>query len=343
MAAQCSSFTHRLYGFQCDFHKAHSKESTLSGKFMTHCVGRVISIAVTLLLHAEAVYRAVAICFLVIRDSFFMTNEELLSLRRKNCVQAYEGSLKSFYSLVNRDILNTQIAERIEIFPQVPSPRNRVDRPPSPILRTRLGLADTEPVLLRNISLDATSNVEIEFSDPIGQNGSERRPFVMIPQPSLEIISVSTDSINVAPPSSMSFSSLEEPSDFAARRFILIPQNKLDGVSIDRALFDLLYKTEIELPDIGDQRGTSGRFVLIPKQKFDQVHINSLSIHGTSEVSVGFSLLGEQGAQTKPRFVMISQEKLIELAENSPSLLEMAKEIRAVHFSVSPLSSPRQN
>src|SRR3990167_9551880 len=101
----CSNFARRIYDYQCEFHKNNSRDPSFSGFIMTQLVGRVITISVTLLLHAEAVCRAVAVCFLTIRDSCSKTNEELLNEHKVECTKAYGDSLKSFFSLFNRKVL----------------------------------------------------------------------------------------------------------------------------------------------------------------------------------------------------------------------------------------------
>ncbi|MBX7067094.1 MAG: protein phosphatase 2C family protein [Parachlamydiales bacterium] len=103
----CSEFTRNIYNFQCGFHKKYAEDATLNGVIMTHLVGRVITIGVTLLLHAEAVCRAVAACFKNIQKVFSMTNEELIQggSDLEFSKAAYNGSWKSFKAIFDPSIL----------------------------------------------------------------------------------------------------------------------------------------------------------------------------------------------------------------------------------------------
>ncbi|MDE3048107.1 MAG: hypothetical protein KGI83_07165, partial [Verrucomicrobiota bacterium] len=65
---QCSDFTRNLYQLQINFDAQYRADSSATGLVMRHLVSRIISVGVTLLLHAEAVCRVVAVCFQNIRQ-----------------------------------------------------------------------------------------------------------------------------------------------------------------------------------------------------------------------------------------------------------------------------------
>ncbi len=109
MNTQCSSFTQKVFGFQCEFHQTYSQDPTFSGVVMTHLVGRVISVGATMLLHAEAIYRIADICFATIGDFFSAASEEVFEKRKVQCSEAYRSSLESFFSLFDRDLLNIKM------------------------------------------------------------------------------------------------------------------------------------------------------------------------------------------------------------------------------------------
>ncbi len=99
------SFTRGLYTYQCGFYEKASKNQTLGSVVATNLVGRVLTLAISLILHAEAVYRAVAVCFLTIKESFSKSNLELLQQQKQECSVAYSESMKSLIALFYRQIL----------------------------------------------------------------------------------------------------------------------------------------------------------------------------------------------------------------------------------------------
>ncbi len=109
-----SEFTRWLYDGQCRFHKAYSQDPTITGLIMTHLVGRIITIGVTLLLHAEAVCKIAAACFAFIQKIFATSNEEILQIVERsfeNSKAAYVGSWNSFRAIFDRSILNVETPE----------------------------------------------------------------------------------------------------------------------------------------------------------------------------------------------------------------------------------------
>jgi hypothetical protein len=78
-----SPFTHNLYLYQLDFYQESLNDPTLAGTLKTHLVGRVLTLSIALALHAEAVCRVVAICFLKLEEIFCQVDNESLIQEQK--------------------------------------------------------------------------------------------------------------------------------------------------------------------------------------------------------------------------------------------------------------------
>ncbi len=102
---QMSQTTRELYDYERSYLTKASRDISFVGKVKTHLVGRALTLGVSLLLHAEAVSRAVYICFLTLRDSFSRPNRELLLQQKIECSTAYNASLQSFWAIFSQHIL----------------------------------------------------------------------------------------------------------------------------------------------------------------------------------------------------------------------------------------------
>lgn len=99
-----SSLTKDLREFENDYYEKASQETGVSGFLKTKAIAPLVTFGVSLILHAEAVCRAVIICFLSIKNSFSQTNEELLEKQRKECSIAYSESIAAFFSIFSKTI-----------------------------------------------------------------------------------------------------------------------------------------------------------------------------------------------------------------------------------------------
>lgn len=77
--AQMSSISQTLYHYKEDFLKQSLADESFAGKVNYHIIGRVLNLSVSLILHAEAVCRAVYACFLSLREIFSASDEELFT------------------------------------------------------------------------------------------------------------------------------------------------------------------------------------------------------------------------------------------------------------------------
>ena len=112
----CSEFTRNLYNYQRDFHNKYSKDPSFTSVVMTHIVGRIISIAVTVLLHLEAVWKAFMAFLTSVGKTCSMSNEELIQIDHtfKHSKAAFGKSWESFESLFSRKVLERED----ELYPQ---------------------------------------------------------------------------------------------------------------------------------------------------------------------------------------------------------------------------------
>lgn len=69
-------------------------------------VTRAVAFTASLILHAEAVCRAVYICFLTIRDTFSKTDGQLLLEQKAYCKSAYGASCICFASIFSSNLMN---------------------------------------------------------------------------------------------------------------------------------------------------------------------------------------------------------------------------------------------
>jgi serine/threonine protein phosphatase PrpC len=123
------SFTRKLYDYQCEFYQKADQDQTISGLIKSNLVGRIITVGVSFILHAEAVCRAVFVCFLSIREIFSHSNEHTLEDQKQQFSDAYSESIKSFIALFHREILNRKfetsqtaannLPQEIVLFPQL--------------------------------------------------------------------------------------------------------------------------------------------------------------------------------------------------------------------------------
>ncbi|PIS03283.1 MAG: hypothetical protein COT85_00975 [Chlamydiae bacterium CG10_big_fil_rev_8_21_14_0_10_42_34] len=98
--AETSRITQTLCRIPHDYTKEASKDRTFQGQLKTNLVGRALVLGVSMLLHAEAVCRAVYICFLTIKDSFSQTDHELIKRQAISCSGAYKASWESFFTAI---------------------------------------------------------------------------------------------------------------------------------------------------------------------------------------------------------------------------------------------------
>ncbi len=97
-AQQMSSLTRRLSDFECKYLQDTSQNRLLARKMKTHLAGRAVTFVISLILHAEAVCRAVYICFLIIGKIFSRPHKDLLRMEWEKCSSAYCMSWRSFWT-----------------------------------------------------------------------------------------------------------------------------------------------------------------------------------------------------------------------------------------------------
>jgi hypothetical protein len=78
-----SSLALGLTEYQKRFYQEASQDQSISGVIKYHFIGTLLTGSITLLLHAEAVRRAVIVCFLSIAKAFTQSNDELLQVQQK--------------------------------------------------------------------------------------------------------------------------------------------------------------------------------------------------------------------------------------------------------------------
>jgi hypothetical protein len=100
-----STFAKELTDYQHRFYKETSEDKSIGGLIKYHVVGTILTSSITLILHAEAVRRAVIICFLSIQTAFSQSETELLETQQKEWTFAYSQSLRSFCALFNGKML----------------------------------------------------------------------------------------------------------------------------------------------------------------------------------------------------------------------------------------------
>lgn len=94
-------------------------------------VKRVSFLVVSLITHAEAVARAVALCFLTIKAIFTARNEKQMDRLRVECAAAYAVSLRSLMALINPKSLTIERAEpllAIVVPPELSDDYDRLSR-----------------------------------------------------------------------------------------------------------------------------------------------------------------------------------------------------------------------
>ncbi len=136
-----SSLAQGLTAYQNRFYKEASEDQTVGGLLKYHVVGTLLTGSITLILHAEAVRRAVIICFLSIVKTFTQSNEELLATQQKEWTFAYSQSLRSFCALFNRKMLissdelsqtsqsqEPKLAEPVEVRLDIPAPAANIEQ-----------------------------------------------------------------------------------------------------------------------------------------------------------------------------------------------------------------------
>ncbi len=136
-----SSFTQRLLRYQQDFHQHHSSF------VMREVVGRVVTIAVLALLHAEWLCRMITYAFSAVHTLFskvkVLENGQNLEWSKS----ALKGSLYSFQALWNRKVLDSKTSEKAKL-PKVkiemPSQNPKATRDESQGKRCRNSLPDLE-------------------------------------------------------------------------------------------------------------------------------------------------------------------------------------------------------
>lgn len=102
---QMSPLAQRVFGYERQFLKVALADSSYTGILKANLMGRVISIGVAFILHAEAVCRAVYICFLYIQDFFTSSNHHLIEEQKIQCSVAYNTSLKCFFAIFHHNLL----------------------------------------------------------------------------------------------------------------------------------------------------------------------------------------------------------------------------------------------
>jgi serine/threonine protein phosphatase PrpC len=168
-----SSLAHRLSEYQKDFYKEASQDKSLGGLVKFHVIGTALTGCITLILHAEAVRRAVIICFISIAKIFSQTNEEILETQQKEWTFAYSESLKSFCALFNRKMLITADGAS-------------ESKPPEtlPVYQQPLQITAEAPILFNHPVAPAEQmEVEVEQVPLRREPAQEREPLAAAPAP----------------------------------------------------------------------------------------------------------------------------------------------------------------
>lgn len=143
------SVTRDLYDYQCGFHAQVAKKGTLERVVVTNLVGRVLALAVSMVLHAEAVVRAVAASFLTIKKIFSETDQELLKRHREEGSLAYSRSFISFLGV---------------FYPSVIPQKQLEEEPPSVIAQNQL---EEEPHYLDGSrEIDSVGSLDKDLNIP---------------------------------------------------------------------------------------------------------------------------------------------------------------------------------
>ena len=103
---QMSPLTRGLFDRQQRFQKEAGNDSSLVGIVKVNLVGRVIRLGMALVLHAEAVSRAVYICFLSMQYCFNKSNKSLIEKQKVEGSTAMTVSLRAFFSIFYRKLLD---------------------------------------------------------------------------------------------------------------------------------------------------------------------------------------------------------------------------------------------
>jgi len=110
---QMSSLTRSLCNQVHQYNQEASQDKTLTGYIKGSLEGRALLLVDSLILHAEAVCRAIYICFLTIKQIFSQSREELLLARQKGeCTVAYDASLRFFFAALFFQKLNIPLVEK---------------------------------------------------------------------------------------------------------------------------------------------------------------------------------------------------------------------------------------
>ena len=104
-----SAMTRGLTEYRDEFFTGTALEPSLPKKAVSALAGKVLALAISLILHAEAVCRGVYICFLIIRETFSSTNEELLKNLKQEASIAYTESLRSFFGLFHEKMITQNL------------------------------------------------------------------------------------------------------------------------------------------------------------------------------------------------------------------------------------------
>lgn len=168
---QTSSFTKSLTDYQRQFYENREKNSSLLGRVTTTVLGRALSLGISFLLHAEAVCRAVYICFLSIRETFSSTDEELLARQKGNCYKAYEASWFAFLGIGEKKTETTPIVKAVKTVSKplfAPVHKELVQTPSIPdihIIEPSLLVEHPQPVLVEEEPPEDIERISHGLSD----------------------------------------------------------------------------------------------------------------------------------------------------------------------------------
>ncbi len=108
---QMSPLTRELTHYRAELYKDLPQDTAIE-KIKTGLYGRVLVLGISLILHAEAVCRAVYLCFLHLQE-IFSSSDEQLQKHWAYTEMAYAESLKSFFGLFDKKALIQQQAPQI--------------------------------------------------------------------------------------------------------------------------------------------------------------------------------------------------------------------------------------
>lgn len=94
-----------------DLYEKKRIEGSFSARVQIHVVARIGCLITSWAYHAEAVRRAVYICFLSITDVFAKANAQLINEQKELCFHAFKRSFQYFFASFDPSVLDSIVNE----------------------------------------------------------------------------------------------------------------------------------------------------------------------------------------------------------------------------------------